>query len=1247
MMSRACLITVLFAAACGTAAPGLDVSDQSQQAEMTDLVGVECSPGLVRWAQGLCAPRVDECQNPWEMPVLGGGCVAVGQRGCPRLWEPLRQDSGQADADVDCVAGELLPCPEGLTESEDGAWCYPRFDECGETEVPTLGGGCKAIGPDFGPEGEPYFDYCDSGLLALPGGGCVPVGPRACPLVWDEQADVDCQPLELAACPEGWDPADGGMYCVPTLDECQSGERPQFGGGCQRVIPGPDDCPQGPFPEPPDNAQAVLYVDAKSGCVEGCGSEVHPFATISSAIAQAVPGSSVLVAAGNYDEGLLIDKPLRVAGICPAKTIIVGSVEVGSAGGKATTAGIAVVGTTDVVIQDLTVISPGIGIAVLESSAALVERLELAGSTGMGLYGHGGSKTTAMRIWVHSTIPGEEAFASGLGLWFEDGADLDLSESLVEGNHGAGVYARGQGTIAKLKHSTIRDTQPGGSGLGGWGLRIKNQAHAQLDRVVITGNHSAGIQASFNGEALGQEVAVTGTTPDGNGAFGFGIDASSAASVSLAQSWLADNGVAGVMSTEPDTQVSLRGCVVRDSQTGDKGAWGVFAGDGGKVVVEGSLLAGHAEAAIRAEGAGTMLELAGVALADTQVLHCEYAGGGALVGDGATLTAGFSLFEGNLLVGAAVIGKGSTATLASTTFRDTLDCLTPSGEEVWGGWGVAGVNGALVEVKDSLVERSGSLGVGSQQPGTLVNINRCVIRDPLSLAGSVQAAAAQAFDAGKLTFTASVASGHKGLAVSASGPDSQATVSNSAILDTDFDEGETGYGLAATNGGLVTASQCLLEDNSYMSAVAFDPGSRLELADTLIQSTRVGHWVEIGENGEEKVHFQGVAVAVADGAEFIMDSCRLSRSSAISIGIVGEGSFGHVRKSLVTDTEPSVVTGQGIGASVYEGALLLEDSVIRDSVGIAVSVYGEQTTAGADIIRSVIRQTNSCFGYATGPCAEAYGNLLSGIGVMGVLDADVWLEDSLLEENSGVGTLGTHGARIGLARSVIRLSTASLLAAHGIGIAILDGSTALVQGSLIELNTQYGIQAVRPETEAVVRGTILRNGFTSEESVVGEALVAALGAAADVSWTLVSGNATAGLAVVRAGSRLHVSHSAVLDTRSTTTQLELEGGETEWQSFADGIAVVDAELHLESSIIAGNGRAGVYCQRGTGEMIDSVVTGNSSYGLALEESASTFGYGDRGNYVLGNALELPPAQAAEVTTNPTGLPPPPLVGLTR
>ena len=346
---RCALLCAVLAVGCGspTAEGDPDVPDVTPEV-------TTCPDNLVLWEEyNVCAPRVDDCENPWELPLIGGGCVAIGPRGCPKLWDP--------EADVDCEPGELMTyngsaCPEGFVLTEDEVACIPFFEEnCGDMEIPVLGGGCKRVGPEWREEGESYFDDCEPGHLALPGGGlvtpkpgeagCVMVGPRACPKLWDPGAEVDCEVGDVLPCPEDWSESEDGMYCHPGYADCPPDERALAGGACERVIPSADDCPAGPFPKLPEGATNVAYVWAGSQCLENCGSKATPYSSIQAAIDAAPQGGHVLVAAGEYNEGLLIGKPLHVVGLCASLVMVDGLVQIPDEDSKIPVAGVAIVDT--------------------------------------------------------------------------------------------------------------------------------------------------------------------------------------------------------------------------------------------------------------------------------------------------------------------------------------------------------------------------------------------------------------------------------------------------------------------------------------------------------------------------------------------------------------------------------------------------------------------------------------------------------------------------------------------------------------------------------------------------------------------------------------------------------------------------------------------------------------------------------------------------------------------------------------
>jgi hypothetical protein len=178
---------------------------------------------------------------------------------CPKCHDP--------ESDADCQCGDVLPCPPGFAETEDGVACEPIFDECGDNEIPLLGGGCTIV------------------------------GPRMCPKCYDPDSQEDCECGDILPCPDGLSETEDGTACEPIFDECGDSEVPILGGGCKPVgaaLP----CPEDPWPEPPEGATALLYVDDDSTCQSACGSKDKPHKSVYTAVADAPEGAAVLLAEG-------------------------------------------------------------------------------------------------------------------------------------------------------------------------------------------------------------------------------------------------------------------------------------------------------------------------------------------------------------------------------------------------------------------------------------------------------------------------------------------------------------------------------------------------------------------------------------------------------------------------------------------------------------------------------------------------------------------------------------------------------------------------------------------------------------------------------------------------------------------------------------------------------------------------------------------------------------------------------------
>ena len=442
----------------------------SKSVETVDLV--YCPDGLVPWSADQCAPRIGQCDNPWELPLIGGQCMAVGPRGCEKTWHP--------DSDADCQAGELMPCPDGLLEAEDGTHCIPRFDDsCGDLEIPVLGGGCAG-----------------------------PIGAAT-------------------------------------------------------------DCPDGPFPEAPTEAQFVLYANSDSTCTEGCGSYSSPFPSIQAAVEAAPPGACVLVGAGTFDEGIVIDKSVQVVGLCAAKTVLTGSVAVASEQTALQTAAVLVTDSAFAELRDISITSAGPGVVVLHKAKLAAEGLKLSACEGAALFVGGESTLTIADSLVIETAAAADSWGEGVGLWVNNGSSAKVTRVVMEASTGAGVVATGQGTAVVLEDCLVRGTRPGDE-WSGCGIRVDQDGSADLESTVLEENSGSGLVADSGAAVWVNQSVIRDNLPDADLLVGGGFDARGGSSIIATDCLVSGNRVSGVRAQDQLTSLTIERCVIEEKSPADE-----------------------------------------------------------------------------------------------------------------------------------------------------------------------------------------------------------------------------------------------------------------------------------------------------------------------------------------------------------------------------------------------------------------------------------------------------------------------------------------------------------------------------------------------------------------------------------------------------------------------------------------------------------------------------------------------------
>ena len=1205
-------VGLFIAAGGGCADNGPDGADAVDSAEFTT-----CPDSLVLWEEySVCVPRVDECENPWELPLIGGGCVAIGPRACPKAWD--------SDADIDCMPGDLLACPDGFDESEDGVYCAPHFDDdCDENEIPLLGGGCKHAGPDWGEEGEPHFDYCGPGELARPGGGCMMVGPRACPKLWEPEADVDCAAGDVLPCQEGWAESPDGLYCEPVYDECSFGERPILGGGCERVVPLPEDCPLGPFPEVPEGASDVVHVAAESDCTDDCGSASAPHSSIQDAVDAVGDGGVVLVGPGNYGHGVLVSKSISLHGLCAAEVAITGVVQFDSPDlDDVASAGLAIVGAAGIDISGITVSSPAAGIVVSAAQDVSLRDIAVQDSAGFGIVEGSGSSLKLQNVWVHDVQSGEVLWKEGLGLWIEGGAVLKGTGCLIEDTNGVGVTAKGQTTVVSLEETVIRATALKAMSDQVSGVWLRDKAHALLSRCVLEGNRGGGLTAVTGAVVEMEDSVVRGGSVGGPEWPGLGVAVYAGASATVNDSVVGDMSGMGAIVSNPGSKLDVAGSIIRQVTQLSDGSlgWGVNVADSGHVTISGSAVQDNLVNLV-VYGAGAMGEVAGSFIARSGDADAGESGLSIIPFEGAELSIFRTVLEMSSLGAVVAKDPGTVAEVLECSVRDTLSSF--EGDE---GHALGALLGASLVVDQCLLERNAGQGILGLGSGTDVKVSRSVVRDGVVNQFGKFGRGIDIDDGGELIVSETVITGNRDVGVRIGGAGTHASLSDIAVRDTIGNKLEdAATGLAVMDGAALAAARCGVRRAQGIGMIVDGDGSVATIEDSMIAET------ELSADG-----VAGRGLQVSEGAAATVSTTLFARNHEVGVMSEFAGSNLVLVGSVVRETLPMPDGQRGLGGIVQNGGRLeVLDSLFlgNSEAGLHAGHPGTVLVARNSIIKDTVPD----------------GDGKQGYGVRGAGGALLSLSHVVLEGNSGQGIcLGHPGTDMQIEQSTIVHTIPDLQGMFGRGVEIQTGASATGFGLLIRDNTDAGLLVSGDDSRLKLFDSLVQGTLPDSKGAKGTGVIVGAGAGATLERVVARANTTCGLLASGKGTSLDMVDCAVLGTLPGGEGLaESEVGRryVEEQKFGDAVfGVGQASLQVSSSLIVGNSRAGIYMYEAAGGVDGSIIADNASYGLALEDCGNLVEHQDRGNHIFGNAFELPASEAANVTTSPKGLPAPPLPG---
>ncbi|WP_437315229.1 hypothetical protein [Sorangium sp. So ce385] len=517
-----------------------------------------------------------------------------------------------------------------------------------------------------------------------------------------------CEPAGIPpeACGAGFTPGD--RACAPVLPPapCAAGTMAVPGEtACREVAP----CGEGAWGDLPVDEQ-TQFVDAAYAGADSDGSAARPWTTVGDGVLAAAPGGVVAVAAGTYAEDVIVDKPVRLWGICPAMVEIAGV-------GPDTSAAITVEPGADAAeIRGVAVRGAGAGIVVSGASGVVVDEVWVHGTGAQGVKvhnEHGPSQLTvrgslieeAHSVGAHSrgaelvlessvvrgTLEVGEFRGSGVAANRGEGnapASIAVRASVIEQSRGTGVYVIASEAI--VEESVIRDGIGIDDEAAGMGVLVHRNTQGQpgeaaIRRSVIEGNEEAGMFVQGS-SVIVEDTVVRDTRPyPGKLRTGWGIYVVADIAAGLRSEATLERVVVersrdvGVALFGADG--SLDGVLVRDTlprdMDGNHGI-GLAVASGnelhGRVTARGAAIEGSRTAGVFIEGAEATLE--GVAIRRTLPRASDERFGRGIAVQGldaqgapGRLELRSSLVEDSVETGLSIIG--STATLEATTVRGT------------------------------------------------------------------------------------------------------------------------------------------------------------------------------------------------------------------------------------------------------------------------------------------------------------------------------------------------------------------------------------------------------------------------------------------------------------------------------------------------------------------------------------------------------------------------------------------------
>ncbi len=430
--------------------------------------------------------------------------------------------------------------------------------------------------------------------------------------------------------------------------------------------------------------------------VDGAGSEL----TLEDVAVQDIPSSE---GAGPPGLGAVAQRSGRLS--------VRGAVIERAPAGLGTATGDASVDAEDVVLRDIRLDTQGRGFAAVFAQRGTIRlRRALIERSIEGVRGRAGAVLELEDV-VMRELAGDPAYPGVQDGWgvAAEGATLSAARLWIEhvGYAAVGFTEMATGTLSDL---TVRDTNGGIIGDGGFGVAVQDGAVLEVSRALLAHTRTAAANAALPGSVLRlTDVAIVETEPQTSDRhFGRGVQAQAGATIELERVLVSGSHSAGLMVFE-SSSITASDLEVRDTRAGEAGALaglgvGLSVQSGGSMTLRRVRIGGSTGFGVKAEQGALAISLEDLWIHDTERWGGDAIGGTTfgrgidVWGTTATITRGIVERSGEI----GILAVGGALTVSDLVVRDTRgDAL--SGE--WGG-ALAAREGAVVMATDLLLERN-------------------------------------------------------------------------------------------------------------------------------------------------------------------------------------------------------------------------------------------------------------------------------------------------------------------------------------------------------------------------------------------------------------------------------------------------------------------------------------------------------------------------------------------------------------